>query len=38
MKFLSPDVALYIYESTYDHAWNTGIIFGLVLLVATWIC
>ena len=36
MKFLSPEVALYLYKSTY--AWNTVIMSGLVPLVATWNC
>ena len=35
MKFLSPEVALYLYKST---IWNTIIMSGLVLLVATWNC
>ena len=34
MKFLSPAVALYLHESS--HAWNTVVMSGLVLLVATW--
>ena len=33
MKFLSPEVALYL-----GHAWNTVVISGLVPLVATWNC
>ena len=38
MKFLSPEVALYLYISTipYAHVWNTVVTFGLVPLVATW--
>ena len=32
MKFLSPDVALCLY------VWNTAVMSGLVLLVATWNC
>ena len=35
MKFLSPEVALYLYKST---IWNTIVMSGLVLLVATWNC
>ena len=35
MKFLSPEVALYLYKSTIRYAWNTVVMFGLVLLVAT---
>ena len=34
MKFLSPEVALYLYKSTIGHTWNT-VMSGLVLLVAT---
>ena len=34
MEFLSPEVALYLY----DYVWNTVVISGLVLLVATWNC
>ena len=33
MKFLSPEVAL-----PYGHVWNTAVMSGLVLLVATWNC
>ena len=36
MKFVSPEVALYIYISTICHVWNTVVKSGLVLLVATW--
>ena len=35
MKFLSPEVTLYLYKSTIRYAWNTVVMFGLVLLVAT---
>ena len=35
MKFLSPEVALYLYNLPYSHAWNTVVMSGLVLLVAT---
>ena len=45
MKFLSPEVALYLYQSTiwpcmeYCHAWARAVVMpGLVLLVATWNC
>ena len=34
MKFISPEVALYLYQST-SLAWNTVIMSGLVLLAAT---
>ena len=37
MKFLSLDVALYLYKS-YTHVWNTVLTCGLVPLVATWNC
>ena len=36
MKFLSPQVALYLCKSTYAIAWNTVVMPGL--LVATWNC
>ena len=35
MKFLSPEVALYLCKS-YSHAWNTIAVPMLVLLFATW--
>ena len=38
MKFLSPEVALYLYKSTIFHVWNTVVISGLVLLVASCDC
>ena len=34
MKCLFPEIALYLHNLPYGHAWNTG----LVLLVATWNC
>ena len=38
MKFLSPEVTLYLYKSTIRPAWNTVVMLGLLLLVATWNC
>ena len=38
VKFLSPEVALYLYKSPYGHVWNTAVMSGLVLLVANWNC
>ena len=38
MKFLSPEVALYLYKSTIAHVWNTVVTYWLVPLVATWNC
>ena len=38
VKFLSPEVALYLCKSTIRHVWNTVVMSGLVLLVATWNC
>ena len=38
MKFLSPEVALYLYKSTNAHVWNTVVTSGLVPAVATWNC
>ena len=35
VRFLSPEVALYLYKST---IWNSVVMSGLVLLVATWNC
>ena len=32
MKFLLPEVALYL---PYAHAWNTAVVSGLMLLVAS---
>ena len=37
MKFLSPEVALYLYKSTI-HPWNIAAMSGLQPLVATWNC
>ena len=34
----SPEVALYIYKLTMHHAWNTAVMSGLMLVVATWNC
>ena len=34
LKFLSPEVALYLYKSK----WNTVVTSGLVPLAATWNC
>ena len=36
MKFLSPEVALISINLPYGHVWNTVVMSGLVLLVATW--
>ena len=38
MKFLSPEVALYLYNLPYADVWNTVVTSGLVPPVATWIC
>ena len=39
MKFLSPEVALYLYINLpYGHVWKTVVMSGLVLLLATWNC
>ena len=38
MKFLSPEVALYLCKSTIQPCRNTAVMSGLVLLVATWNC
>ena len=37
-KFLSLEVALYLYKSNICCVWNTVVIYGLVSLVATWNC
>ena len=37
-KFLSPEVALYLYKSTINHVWNTILTSALVALDATWNC
>ena len=36
MKFLSPEVAMYVYKSIIAHAENTVVTSGLVPLAATW--
>ena len=36
MKFLSPEVVLYLYKSTIHHVWNNVALSQLVSLVATW--
>ena len=38
VKSLSLVVALYLYKSTIMPAWNAVVMFGLMLLVATWNC
>ena len=38
MNFLPPEVALYLYNLSYDHAWKTAVMSKLVLIVATWDC
>ena len=38
MKFLSPEVTLFLYKSTNTHGWNTVVTSGLVSVVATWNC
>ena len=38
MKFLSPEVALYLYKFTITHLWNTVFMSGLVPPIATWVC
>ena len=38
MKFLSPEVALYLYKSTIRYACNTVFMSGLGLLATTWNC
>ena len=38
MKFLSPEVALYLYKSTIHHVWNALVRSGLLPLVAPWNC
>ena len=38
MKFLSPEVALYLQNLPYVHVWNTVAMSELVLVVATWNC
>ena len=36
MKFLPPEVALYLYKSTLNPSWINAALSGLVPLVATW--
>ena len=38
MKFYSPEIALYLCESSYAHVWNTVVTSRLVHLAATWNC
>ena len=38
MTFLSPEIALCICKSTIRPSLNTVVMFGLVLLAATWNC
>ena len=38
MKFLSPEVALYLYKSTVCPLLNTAVIYGLLPPVASWHC
>ena len=38
MRFLSPEINLYVYNLPYAHAWNIVVTSGLVPLVATWNC
>ena len=38
MKFISPEVALYLYNLPYAYVWNTVVMSGLMPRVATWIC
>ena len=38
MAFLFPEVALYLINLPYGYVWNTVVVSGLVLLVATWNC
>ena len=38
MTFLSPEIALSICKSTIRPSLNTVVMFGLVLLAATWNC
>ena len=38
VKFLSHEVALYLYKSTICHVWNTVVTSGLVPQVSTWNC
>ena len=38
MKFLSTEVALYVYNLPYAHVWNTVVTSGVVPLVCSWNC
>ena len=38
IKFLSPEVALYLINLPYPHLWDTVVTSGLVSLIATWNC
>ena len=38
MRFLSLEVALYLYKPIYSLAWNTVVMSGLLLLAAAWKC
>ena len=38
MKFFSPEVVLYLHKSTMQLLWNTVVMTGLLLLVATLNC
>ena len=38
VRFLSLEVALYLYKSTIRYVWNTVVTSGLVPQVATWNC
>ena len=38
VKFLSLEVALYLYKSNICCVWNTVDTYGLVTLIATWNC
>ena len=38
MKFLSPEVALYLYKSNIQPSMEYCVMSGLVLLLATWNC
>ena len=38
MAFLFPEVALYLINLPYGYVWNTVVVSGLVLLLATWNC
>ena len=38
LRFLSPEVNLYVYNLPYAHIWNIVVTSALVPLVATWNC